>query len=101
MGVVWLHDWMVLQVLWSDIGGQAEIKQKLRESVEWPLKHPEVRAYYTITICLVLKPHYYLATSPDPGQHSGLASFPVCKKKRENGLLPPLLHTTSDQKLVV
>lgn len=42
--VLWLHDWMVLQVLWSDIGGQAEIKQKLRESVEWPLKHPEVRA---------------------------------------------------------
>jgi len=42
--VFWLHDWMVLQVLWSDIGGQAEIKQKLRESVEWPLKHPEVRA---------------------------------------------------------
>lgn len=34
---------MVVQVLWSDIGGQEELKQKLRESVEWPLKHPEVR----------------------------------------------------------
>ncbi|KAF9938792.1 spermatogenesis associated protein 5 [Modicella reniformis] len=31
----------VPKVLWSDIGGQAEIKQKLKESVEWPLKHPD------------------------------------------------------------
>lgn len=30
------------QVLWSDIGGQEDIKQKLKEAVEWPLKHPEV-----------------------------------------------------------
>ncbi|KAF9301755.1 spermatogenesis associated protein 5, partial [Linnemannia elongata] len=31
----------VPKVLWSDIGGQEEIKQKLKESVEWPLQHPE------------------------------------------------------------
>ncbi|RKP33839.1 spermatogenesis associated 5, isoform CRA_b, partial [Dimargaris cristalligena] len=31
----------VPKVRWSDIGGQAEVKQKLRESVEWPLQHPE------------------------------------------------------------
>ncbi|KAF9187277.1 Spermatoproteinsis associated protein 5 [Haplosporangium sp. Z 767] len=31
----------VPKVLWSDIGGQGEIKQKLKESVEWPLQHPE------------------------------------------------------------
>jgi len=29
-------------VRWSDIGGQAELKQRLRETVEWPLTHPEV-----------------------------------------------------------
>jgi ATPase family associated with various cellular activities (AAA) len=29
------------QVRWSDIGGQPHIRQKLREVVEWPLKHPE------------------------------------------------------------
>ena len=29
-------------VHWSDIGGQEDIKSKLKESVEWPLKHPEV-----------------------------------------------------------
>ncbi|KAF9402239.1 spermatogenesis associated protein 5, partial [Podila epigama] len=28
----------VPKVLWSDIGGQADIKQKLKESVEWPLQ---------------------------------------------------------------
>ena len=28
----------VPKVLWSDIGGQEEIKQKLKESVEWPLQ---------------------------------------------------------------
>lgn len=28
-------------VRWDDIGGQADIKQKLKEAVEWPLTHPE------------------------------------------------------------
>jgi len=31
-------------VRWSDIGGQEEVKQRLREAVEWPLTHPEVFA---------------------------------------------------------
>ncbi|ORX78441.1 AAA-domain-containing protein [Anaeromyces robustus] len=31
----------VPKVSWEDIGGQDEIKQKLKESVEWPLQHPE------------------------------------------------------------
>ncbi|EFA81375.1 AAA ATPase domain-containing protein [Heterostelium album PN500] len=29
------------KVYWSDIGGQHHIKDKLKEAVEWPLKHPE------------------------------------------------------------
>ncbi|OWF55570.1 Spermatogenesis-associated protein 5 [Mizuhopecten yessoensis] len=29
------------KVLWSDIGGQEEVKLKLKQAVEWPLKHPE------------------------------------------------------------
>ncbi|KAM0754878.1 AAA-domain-containing protein, partial [Meredithblackwellia eburnea MCA 4105] len=29
------------KVFWSDIGGQANVKAKLRECVEWPLRHPE------------------------------------------------------------
>lgn len=31
----------VPNVSWSDIGGLENIKQKLRQAVEWPLKHPE------------------------------------------------------------
>ena len=31
----------VLQVSWSDIGGLENIKLKLKQAVEWPLKHPE------------------------------------------------------------
>lgn len=28
-------------VKWSDIGGQDELKLQLKQSIEWPLKHPE------------------------------------------------------------
>ncbi|CEG71704.1 hypothetical protein RMATCC62417_07395 [Rhizopus microsporus] len=31
----------VPKVYWTDIGGQADIKQRLKESIEWPLQHPE------------------------------------------------------------
>ncbi|MCS7104518.1 MAG: CDC48 family AAA ATPase [Thermofilaceae archaeon] len=31
----------VPEVEWSDIGGLEDVKQQLREAVEWPLKHPE------------------------------------------------------------
>jgi AAA family ATPase len=31
----------VPHVSWAEIGGYSEVKQKLKESVEWPLQHPE------------------------------------------------------------
>jgi len=31
----------VPEVCWSDIGGQDELKHKLRQAIEWPLLHPE------------------------------------------------------------
>ncbi|HDN75679.1 MAG TPA: AAA family ATPase, partial [Acidilobales archaeon] len=31
----------VPEVHWDDIGGLDDVKQQLREAVEWPLKHPE------------------------------------------------------------
>jgi len=30
------------KVYWKDVGGQNKVKQKLKESIEWPLKHPGV-----------------------------------------------------------
>jgi len=30
------------EVHWSDIGGLEEVKQELRESIEWPMKYPHV-----------------------------------------------------------
>lgn len=32
--------WCALQVSWSDIGGLEDVKLKLKQAVEWPLKHP-------------------------------------------------------------
>ena len=32
----------VPNVTWNDVGGLDEIKQRLREAVQWPLKHPEL-----------------------------------------------------------
>jgi transitional endoplasmic reticulum ATPase len=29
-------------VSWDDVGGLADIKQELKESIEWPIKHPHV-----------------------------------------------------------
>lgn len=36
-------------VRWSDIGGQKELKLKLKQSIEWPLRHPEAFARMGIT----------------------------------------------------
>ncbi|KAF7394869.1 hypothetical protein HZH66_008043 [Vespula vulgaris] len=36
-------------VRWSDIGGQKELKLKLKQSIEWPLNHPEAFARMGIT----------------------------------------------------
>jgi len=30
------------KVCWGDVGGLDAIKQRLREAVEWPQKHPEL-----------------------------------------------------------
>ncbi|KAI9209218.1 P-loop containing nucleoside triphosphate hydrolase protein [Polychytrium aggregatum] len=38
----------VPKVYWTDIGGQESVKQRLKEAIEWPLKHPHVFEYYGI-----------------------------------------------------
>lgn len=32
---------LYLQVRWSDVAGMEEVKLKLKQAVEWPLRHPE------------------------------------------------------------
>lgn len=39
----------VSNVRWSDIGGQKDLKLKLKQAVEWPLRHPEVFVRMGIT----------------------------------------------------
>ncbi|KMQ86150.1 spermatogenesis-associated protein 5 [Lasius niger] len=39
----------VSNVRWSDIGGQKDLKLKLRQAVEWPLRHPEAFVRMGIT----------------------------------------------------
>ncbi|XP_029178349.1 ATPase family protein 2 homolog isoform X2 [Nylanderia fulva] len=39
----------VSNVRWSDIGGQKNLKLKLKQAVEWPLKHPEAFVRMGIT----------------------------------------------------
>ncbi|XP_011162129.1 ATPase family protein 2 homolog [Solenopsis invicta] len=39
----------VPNVRWSDIGGQEDLKLKLKQAVEWPLKHPEAFVRLGIT----------------------------------------------------
>jgi SpoVK/Ycf46/Vps4 family AAA+-type ATPase len=34
----------LLQVKWDDVGGLEEVKQRLKEAVEWPFKNPEALA---------------------------------------------------------
>ncbi|TPX47378.1 hypothetical protein CcCBS67573_g10257 [Chytriomyces confervae] len=38
----------VPNVRWTDIGGQEDIKQRIKEAVEWPLKHPEAFSRFKI-----------------------------------------------------
>ena len=44
-------------VSWDDVGGQVEVKKRLKEIVEWPLKYPEVCFY--ISTMAKLKPAYF------------------------------------------
>ena len=30
-----------VKVRWEDIGGQTELKRKLRQAIEWPIRNPE------------------------------------------------------------
>ncbi len=40
------------KVTWADVGGHAAIKQRLKEAVEWPQKHPEMLVRMGAKVCM-------------------------------------------------
>ena len=63
---------------WEDIGGLDEIKQELKEAVEWPLKHPE-----SFTRLGVRPPRGVLIYGP-PGTGKTLLAKAVSHESRSN-----------------
>ena len=68
-------------VNWSDIGGMKEIKDKLKEAVEWPLKKPEVFKRMGIR-----PPKGILLYGP-PGTGKTLLAKAVAKESEANFIL--------------
>ena len=68
-------------VNWSDIGGLEEIKEKLKEAVEWPLKKPEVFKRMGIR-----PPKGILLYGP-PGTGKTLLAKAVAKESEANFIL--------------
>ncbi|RJX16514.1 AAA family ATPase [Candidatus Bathyarchaeota archaeon] len=65
-------------VCWDDIGGLENVKQALKEAVEWPLKHPEVFKRMGIT-----PPKGVLLTGP-PGTGKTLLAKAVATESEAN-----------------
>ena len=65
-----------MQVYWRDIGGQEEVKERMKEAIEWPLKHPQVCSALSLSLSLSppLSPSLSLSLplslSPPPSTHS-------------------------------
>ena len=68
-------------VSWSDIGGLEEVKDKLKEAVEWPLKQPEVFKRMGIR-----PPRGVLLYGP-PGTGKTLLAKAVAKESEANFIL--------------
>ncbi|MEK6846040.1 MAG: AAA family ATPase, partial [Nanoarchaeota archaeon] len=68
-------------VNWSDIGGMEEVKSKLKEAVEWPLKYPEVFRKMGIR-----PPRGILLYGP-PGTGKTLLAKAVAKESEANFIL--------------
>src|SRR3989344_5317720 len=68
-------------VTWEDIGGLEEIKEKLKEAVEWPLKRPDVFKRLGIS-----PPRGILLYGP-PGTGKTLLAKAVAKESEANFIL--------------
>lgn len=68
-------------VSWTDIGGMEEIKQKLEEAIEWPLKNPEVFKRMGV------KPPKGILLYGAPGTGKTLLAKAVAKESEANFIL--------------
>jgi transitional endoplasmic reticulum ATPase len=68
----------VPNVRWEDVGGLAEIKQRLVEAVEWPLQHPELFTQAGI------KPPKGILLSGPPGCGKTLLAKAIASETRVN-----------------
>jgi len=68
-------------ITWDDIGGLEEVKQKLKEAVEWPLKHPE--AFKRMGV----KPPKGILIYGAPGTGKTLLAKAVAKESESNFIL--------------
>ena len=70
----------VPNVAWNDVGGLDDVKQRLREAVEWPLAHPELfesrRTWRRPRAALALRPARLRQDPPGQGPgHRGRRQF--------------------------
>src|SRR3990167_9542794 len=68
-------------VKWTDIGGLEEVKQELKEAVEWPLKHPES------FIRMGVKPPKGILIYGAPGTGKTLLAKAVARESDSNFIL--------------
>ena len=52
-----------MEVYWADVGGNDEVKQSMKEAVEWPLKHPGVSPLISSVMCSYTTSANYLQSS--------------------------------------
>lgn len=71
----------VPQIKWNDIGGLDEVKQELREAVEWPLKYPD--RFTTLGI----KPPQGILMYGPPGTGKTLLAKAVANESEANFIL--------------
>ena len=68
---------------WRDIGGQEEVKERMKEAIEWPLKHPQVCS--ALSLSLPLSP----SLSPSIHTFSLSAYYSLPKVFSKLGISPP------------
>ena len=64
------------RVAWGDVGGLEAIKQRLKEAVEWPQKHPEVLARLGAKVGLKVDPLMILNCSEVHAMLKSQCRFP-------------------------